>query len=137
MVSDPEPISGNIAHLFQAVCNSDHSPVIRVCKLSPTSRNVEELRDPRSFVPRMAQRPCCAISSFFGEYLDMTTSEPFTPRTPDPDKAPRPPTHHQPPQKPAKPILVPSKRKAAFQWPPDCLWPFDESIGHIGWDSDA
>jgi hypothetical protein len=32
-----------------------------------------------------------------GRCLHMTTSEPFTPRTPDPDKAPRPPTHHQPP----------------------------------------
>jgi hypothetical protein len=27
----------------------------------------------------------------------MTTSEPFTPRTADPDMAPRPPTDHQPP----------------------------------------
>jgi hypothetical protein len=23
-------------------------------------------------------------------------------------------------------VLVPNKPKAAFQWPPDCLWPFIE-----------
>jgi len=74
----------------------------------------------------------------FAKVLHMTASEPFTPRTPDPDKAPRPPTRHQPPaEKPGKPKLVPIKPKATFQWPPDCLWPFTESIGHPGWDSDA
>ena len=68
----------------------------------------------------------------------MTTGAPFTPSSPDPDKAPRPPTHHQPAaDKPGKPVRVPSKRKAAFQWPPDCLWPFTESGRHHGWDSDA
>ncbi len=73
----------------------------------------------------------------FGQCLHMTTSEPFTPRTPDPDKAPRPPTLPQPPtEKPGKPILVP-KPKAAFQWPPDCLWPFTEITRHDGWDTDA
>jgi hypothetical protein len=54
----------------------------------------------------------------------MTAGEPFTPRTLGPDKAPRPPTHHKPPaEKPDKPMLIP-KPKGAFQWPPDCLWPF-------------
>jgi len=49
----------------------------------------------------------------------MTISEPFTPRTPDPDKAPRPPTHYYPAvDKPGSPILFP-KPKAAFRWPPD------------------
>jgi hypothetical protein len=57
-----------------------------------------------------------------GRCLHVTASGPFTPRTLDPDKTPRPPTYHQPP--PDKPILVPSKRRAAaFQWPPpDYLW---------------
>jgi len=73
-----------------------------------------------------------------GRCLQMTANEPFTPRTPDPDKAPQPPTHDQPSaDKPSRPILVPTKPKAAFQWPPDCLWPFTESIGHPGWDGDA
>ncbi|HWY53924.1 MAG TPA: hypothetical protein VNZ03_05645 [Terriglobales bacterium] len=68
----------------------------------------------------------------------MTTIEPLTPRTPDPDKAPRPPTHHYPAvDKPGKPILVPSKSKAAFRWPPDCLWPFTVRIGNHEWDGDA
>ena len=68
----------------------------------------------------------------------MTTIEPFTPRTPDPDKAPRPPTRHYPAaDEPGKPILVPSKSKAAFLWPPDCLWPFRERIGNHEWDGDA
>jgi hypothetical protein len=68
----------------------------------------------------------------------MTTSALFIPRTPDPDKVPRPPSHPQPAgAKPGKPTLVPSKPKAAFQWPPDCLWPFNEKIGNPGWDSDA
>jgi hypothetical protein len=59
----------------------------------------------------------------------MTISAPFNPRTPDPDKAPRPPTHQQPAgDKPDRPIRVPNKPKAAFQWPPDCLWPFIENI---------
>ena len=41
----------------------------------------------------------------------MTTSEPFTPRAPDPDKAPRPRTHHQPPaEKPNKPMLIPKPK---------------------------
>jgi len=85
----------------------------------------------------MAQRRC-AISSFLGTVLHMTTSAPFTPRTPDPDKAPRPPDQHQPAaDKPGKPILVPSKPKAAFQWPPDYLWPFTERIGDHEWDGDA
>jgi hypothetical protein len=75
---------------------------------------------------------------FSGRYFHMTANEPFTPRTPDPDKAPRPPTHHQPPaEKPGKPILVPSKPKATFQWPPDCLWPFTETTRNDGWDTDA
>jgi hypothetical protein len=63
----------------------------------------------------------------------MTASEPFTPRTPDPDRAPRPPAHDQlPADKPGRPILFPSKLEAAFQWPPDCMWPFNERIGHHG-----
>ena len=65
----------------------------------------------------------------------MTTRAPFTPHTPDPEKAPQPPRHPPTADKPGKPILVPSRPKAAFQWPPDCLWPFNESIR--GWDSDA
>jgi hypothetical protein len=70
----------------------------------------------------IAQRHCCDISSYCTG-LHMTISEPFTPRTPDPDKAPQPPSHHQPSaDKPGKPILVPSKSKAAFQWPLDCMW---------------
>jgi hypothetical protein len=74
----------------------------------------------------------------FGRCLQMTTIEPFTPRTPDPDKAPRPPTRHYPAaDEPGKPILVPSKSKAAFLWPPDCLWPFRERIGNHEWDGDA
>jgi len=74
----------------------------------------------------------------FGRCLQMTTIEPLTPRTPDPDKAPRPPTHHYPAvDKPGKPILVPSKSKAAFRWPPDCLWPFTVRIGNHEWDGDA
>jgi len=62
------------------------------------------------------------------------TGEPFTPQTPDPDKAPQPP--RQPFANKPKPILVP-KPKASFQWPPDCLWPFAETIGHHKWDGDA
>ena len=97
---------------------------------------MEELRGPRSFVPLMAQRHRCAISSFM--VLHMITSEPFTLQTPDPDKTPRPLTHHQPTaEKTGKPMLVPRKTKATFQWPPDCLWPFNERIGNPGWDSDA
>jgi hypothetical protein len=68
----------------------------------------------------------------------MTTSEPFTPRTPNPDKAPRPPTHEQPPaEKPGRPILLPSKPKATFQWPPHCLWPFTRTPKNDEWDSNA
>ena len=108
-------------------------PIRHRCRLCPKEQNTEELRGPRSFVPRMAQHRC-AISSFWSE-ARMRISERFTPRTPDPDKAPRPPTHHQPPaEKPGKPILVPSKLNATFQWPPDCLWPFTEDGGR---DSDA
>lgn len=60
--------------------------------------------------------------------------EPFTPQTPDPDKAPQPP--RQPFANKPKPILVP-KPKASFEWPPDGLWPFAETIGHHKWDGDA
>jgi hypothetical protein len=86
----------------------------------------------------MAQRHPLRYLFFLKTVLHMTTSEPFTPRTPDPEKAPRPPMQHPPPaRKPGKPMLVPSKTKATFQWPPDCLWPFNESIRHYRWDSDA
>jgi hypothetical protein len=79
-----------------------------------------------------------ALSLHFGMALHMTTSEHFTPPIPDPEEAPRPPTHRRPPaEKTGKPILIPRKTKATFQWPPDCLWPFNETIGHHGWDSDA
>ncbi len=89
------------------------------------------------FVPLMAQRHRCAIS-FLKTVLHMTTSEPFTPRIPDPDKAPRTPAHHQlPADKTAEHIPIPRRPKATFQWPPDCLWPFTETIGNDGWDSDA
>ena len=99
---------------------------------------MEELCDPRSFVPLMAQRHRCAIFILSDGGLHMTASQPFTPRMPDPDKAPRPPTHDQPASdKPGRPILLPSKPKAAFQWPPDCLWPFTVTITDDGWDSDA
>jgi hypothetical protein len=68
----------------------------------------------------------------------MTSSKLFTPPTPEPDKAPWPPTHDPRPEyKPGRPILLPTKPKAAFQWPPDCLWPFNERIGNPGWDGDA
>jgi hypothetical protein len=74
----------------------------------------------------------------FGWCLQMTTSESFTPRTPDLDKAPRPPTHEQPSaDQPGSPILLPSKPKATFQWPPDCLCPFTETTRNDGWDTDA
>jgi hypothetical protein len=93
---------------------------------------------PGRFVPLMAQRHRCAISPFWTGVYTLTTREPFTPRTPDPDKAPRPPTRHYPAEdKPNKPILVPSKSKAAFQWPPVCLRPFTGRIGNHKWDGDA
>ena len=66
----------------------------------------------------------------------MTVDAPFVPCTPDLD-APRPPTHYQPQVDiPDMPILVPSKPKAVFQWPPNCLWPFTD-IGHTKWEGDA
>jgi hypothetical protein len=49
---------------------------------------------------------------------------PFTERAPAPEKAPQLPRELPPVNKPGRPILVPSRPKAAFQWPPDCLWPF-------------
>jgi len=86
----------------------------------------------------MAPRHRCAILFFWTGVYNMITIEPFTPRTPDPDKAPRPPTRQYPDMdKPGKPIVVPSKSKAAFQWPPKLLWPFTESIKHHGWDWNA
>jgi hypothetical protein len=51
----------------------------------------------------MAQRHRCAFFSF-GRRLHMTTSALFIPRTPDPDKTPRPQTHDQP-SAPGSPIL--------------------------------
>jgi hypothetical protein len=74
----------------------------------------------------------------FGRRFHVAISAPFTPRTPDPEKAPRPPTHQQPAvDKPGQPIRGPNKPKATFQWLPDCLWPFIENIRHEGWDGDA
>lgn len=74
----------------------------------------------------------------FKGYLHMMTSELFTPPTPDLDNAPRPTTHDEGTEyKSGSPILLPSKPKAAFQWPPDCLWPFNERIRNPGWDGDA
>jgi hypothetical protein len=69
----------------------------------------------------------------------MTTSKLLAPPTPEPNKAPWPPMHDPRPEyKPGRQILLPTKPKAAFQWPPDCLWPFTVSIGHHGgWDSGA
>lgn len=99
---------------------------------------MEELRGPRPFVPLMAQRHPLRYLFILGRVLHMTTSESFTLQTPDPDKAPRPPTHHLPPaDKTAEHIPIPRRPKATFQWPPDCLWPFNESIRHYRWDSDA
>ena len=99
---------------------------------------MEELRGPRSLVPLMAQRHPLRYLFCRRRCLHMTISEPYTPRTPDPDKAPRPPTHHQPPaDKTAEHIPIPSRPKATFLWPPDCLWPFTEATGNEGWDSDA
>ena len=70
--------------------------------------------------------------------MHMTASKPFVPRTLDPDKAPRPPRHHQPPpEKFDKPILIPSNRKAAFQWPPELSVPFSDRIGDRGRGGDA
>jgi hypothetical protein len=98
---------------------------------------MEELRGPRSFVPLIAQRPCCAIF-FLESTLDMTIREPFTPRTPDPDKAPRPPTQDQPAaDKPGRPILLPSKSKAAFRGRQIVYGRSMKFIGHPGWDRDA
>jgi hypothetical protein len=45
-----------------------------------------------------------------------------------PEKAPQLPRELPPVNKPGRPILVPTRPKAAFQWPPDCLWLF---IDHI------
>src|ERR1700735_5671106 len=98
---------------------------------------MEELCGPRSFVSLMAQRHRCAIFTF-GGYLRMTTSKLFTTPIPEPDKAPWPPTHGPRPEyKPGRPILLPTKPKAAFQWPPDCLWPFHERTGNPRWYGDA
>jgi len=48
----------------------------------------------------------------------MLTSEPLSPPIPEPDKAPWPPTHDPRPEyKPGRPILLPSKPKAAFPGP--------------------
>jgi hypothetical protein len=96
---------------------------------------MEELRDPRSFVPRMAQHRCAI--SFWERCSQMTVNAPFVPYTPDLDESPRPPARYQPRVDiPDMLILVPSKPKGAFQWPPNCLWPFTE-IGHHKWEGDA
>jgi hypothetical protein len=61
----------------------------------------------------------------------MMTKTPFTERAPAPEKAPPLPQELPPVNKPGRPILVPNRPKAAFQWPPDCLWPFIDQA----WDS--
>jgi len=51
------------------------------------------------------------------------TKLPFSPPTPDPNKAPQPPRPQQPSEDNAsKSGIAPSKPKAAFVWPPDRRW---------------
>jgi hypothetical protein len=65
-----------------------------------------------------------ALSLHFGMALHMTTSEHFTPPIPDPEEAPRPPTHRRPPaEKTGKPILIPRKTTRLNIAPNLCLLP--------------
>lgn len=66
--------------------------------------------------------------STFWTGLHFTSSPPFARTTPDPHKAPYPRPHQPPEDKPGKPAFVPSRPKAAFQWPTDCLWSFTDTI---------
>jgi hypothetical protein len=58
----------------------------------------------------------------------MMAEIPFTERAPAPEKTPQRPRELPPVDKSGRSILVPDRAKAAFQWPPDCVWPF---IDHI------
>jgi hypothetical protein len=134
----PIPKSVNMSHFFHTLCNSDHPrKILRPYLASKEQNNGGTMRPTVVCSSDGAAPPLRYL--FFGGYLRMTTSEPFTPATRDPDKAPRPPTYDQPAaDKPGRQILLPTKLKAALQWPPDCLWPFTGSIGHHGgWDTDA